>query len=88
MPSRRAEKALKAALVLSTVEPPRTHDLEDLRRRLPEDWRVRRSPRDLARLSVHGVESRVAEVVVHERDRDGVEVGAVPQAEQLVLQAG
>jgi HEPN domain-containing protein len=53
-----AEKALKAALVLSAVEPPRTHDLEDLRRRLPEDWRVRRSPRDLARLSVHGVESR------------------------------
>lgn len=35
-----------------------THDLEDLRRRLPADWRVRQRPHDLARLSVYGVESR------------------------------
>ena len=53
-----AEKALKAALVLSGVEPPRTHDLDDLRNRLPVEWRVKRRHPDLARLSDLAVDSR------------------------------
>lgn len=53
-----AEKALKGALVLSGVAVPRTHDLDDLRNRLPDGWRAKASPPDLASLSVHGVESR------------------------------
>src|SRR3970040_833687 len=46
-----AEKAIKAALVLAGVDPPRTHDLNDLRNRLPDGWRVKRLPLDLGRLS-------------------------------------
>lgn len=42
------EKALKAALVLSDVDPPRTHDLDALRNLLPAGWRVSRRHRDLA----------------------------------------
>lgn len=53
-----AEKALKAALVLATVEPPRTHDLEDLRARLPVGWGVKKHPADLSRLSAFAVDSR------------------------------
>jgi HEPN domain-containing protein len=53
-----AEKALKAALILSGIEPPRTHDLDDLRDRLPGDWRVKRRHADLARLSDYAADSR------------------------------
>lgn len=53
-----AEKALKAALVLEGILPPRTHDLDDLRNRLPAGWRVKRRHPDLARLTDHAVESR------------------------------
>ena len=53
-----AEKALKAALVMSVVDPPRTHDLEDLRGRLPAGWRVARHPADLTKLSTFAVDSR------------------------------
>lgn len=53
-----AEKALKAALTLAGIEAPRTHDLDDLRNRLPTDWRARQGPRDLASLSDFAVDSR------------------------------
>ena len=53
-----AEKALKAALTLAGVDVPRTHDLDDLRNRLPSDWRVRRLHPDLASLSDFAVDSR------------------------------
>ena len=53
-----AEKALKAALTLAGVGLPRTHDLDDLRNRLPSDWRVRRLHPDLASLSDFAVDSR------------------------------
>ena len=53
-----AEKALKAALVLAGVDPPRTHDLNDLRNRLPVGWRVKQSPPDLGRLSAFATDSR------------------------------
>ena len=60
-----AEKALKAALVLSDVDPPRTHELEQLRALLPTDWRVRRNPRDIRRLSRHGVDARYPDDLEH-----------------------
>jgi HEPN domain-containing protein len=53
-----AEKALKAALIVEGIDPPRTHDLDDLRNRLPVGWRVKTRLRDLARLSDHAVDSR------------------------------
>lgn len=52
------EKALKAALILEGVEPRRTHDLDDLRDRLPDDWRVKRRMPELGRLSDYAAESR------------------------------
>ena len=56
-----AEKALKAALALSRIDVPKTHDLDDLRRRLPPDWRVKRRPADLSSLSDLAVDSRYPE---------------------------
>jgi HEPN domain-containing protein len=53
-----AEKALKAALILEGMEPRRTHDLDDLRDRLPADWQVKRRMPDLGRLSDYAAESR------------------------------
>jgi len=81
-----AEKALKAALVLAGIEPPRTHDLEDLRRRLPGDWRVRRRPRDLARLSVYGVESRYPDDLTPVAPIESAT--AVRQAQAVIRQVG
>ena len=52
------EKAFKAALVLDGADPPRVHDLDDLRNRLASDWRVKRRFPDLARLSRYASESR------------------------------
>jgi len=53
-----AEKALKAALIVEGIPPPRTHDLDALRYRLPDGWSVKRRPRDLARLSDYAAEAR------------------------------
>ena len=53
-----AEKALKAALVLSDIDPPRTHDLDALRNLLPAGWRVVRQHPDLAALSRPAVDAR------------------------------
>lgn len=53
-----AEKAIKASLILDGVEPPRVHDLDDLRNRLESRWRVKRRFRNLARLSRYAAESR------------------------------
>lgn len=53
-----AEKALKAALVLDSVDPPRTHDLDELRRLLPRTWRAKKSPGSLSRLTDYAAESR------------------------------
>jgi HEPN domain-containing protein len=52
------EKALKAALILDGTDPPRSHDLDDLRNRLQSRWRVTRRFPDLARLSRYASESR------------------------------
>lgn len=53
-----AEKALKAAVVLSDQTPPKTHDLERLRGMLPTGWKSKRQPADLERLSSYGVRAR------------------------------
>lgn len=53
-----AEKALKAALILERIDPRRTHDLDDLRDRLPAGWRVKLRLPDLSRLSDYAAESR------------------------------
>jgi len=53
-----AEKALKAALTLSGIDAPKTHDLDDLRRRLPSGWRVKEQLSDLSSLSDFAVDSR------------------------------
>ena len=53
-----AEKAIKAALVMDGADPPRVHDLDDLRNRLGPRWRVKRRFPDLARLSRYASESR------------------------------
>jgi HEPN domain-containing protein/predicted nucleotidyltransferase len=46
-----AEKALKAALISLTVEPPRTHSLDELRDLLPLDWSVKTRYPNLKRLT-------------------------------------
>lgn len=38
------EKALKAALVLEGLDPPKVHDLDELRNLLPAGWRVTKRP--------------------------------------------
>ena len=53
-----AEKALKAALILLDIDPPRTHNLQLLVDLLPKDWSVSSVSVDFARLSVWIVESR------------------------------
>jgi HEPN domain-containing protein len=53
-----AEKAMKAALLLSGIEPPRTHDLDGLCELLPGDWRVKQKHHRLDRLTEHAAERR------------------------------
>ena len=53
-----AEKAIKAAIVLDGADPPKSHDLDDLRNRLQSRWRVKRRFPDLARLSTYANEGR------------------------------
>jgi len=53
-----AEKALKAVLVLVQTDFPKTHDLDMLRRLLPQDCSVRTEPADVADLTEWAVEAR------------------------------
>ncbi len=53
-----AEKAVKGALVFQNIEFPKSHDLDLLRRFLPEDWQLKTDPVDLAELSEWSVEAR------------------------------
>ena len=52
-----AEKALKAALVLPDIDPPRTHNLQLLADLLPTDWGVAALEIDFASLSMWAVAS-------------------------------
>ena len=53
-----AEKAMKAALLFSHIEPPRSHDLDALRDRLPDGWRVKKRRAGLDRLTEYAAEHR------------------------------
>ena len=53
-----AEKSLKGALVLEGIDPPRTHDLNELRDLLPDGWEVPGSSGDLEQLSKWAEQSR------------------------------
>jgi len=52
------EKAIKAVLVYCQIEFPFTHDLEDLRLRVPEGWSFRDEAIDADALTQWAVESR------------------------------
>jgi HEPN domain-containing protein len=65
-----AEKALKAALVIEGIRPPATHDLEELRRKLPGTWKVRRTPADLSRLGDYGVDAKYPDNAIQVRPAD------------------
>ena len=53
-----AEKALKAALLLESIEFPFVHDLDILCDLLPEDWTVRDAYSDLSDLTEWAIEAR------------------------------
>ncbi len=53
-----AEKALKAVLVLESIEVPYIHDLQRLRNLFPDGWPAGAGPDALARLTEWGSESR------------------------------
>lgn len=53
-----AEKALKAALVLERIDPPRTHNLIELCNLLPTDWAIPGGDGDLERISQWAEQSR------------------------------
>ncbi len=53
-----AEKAIKAVLVYLQIDFPRTHDLDALRALLPDDWKTKTDPADLAELTEWAVEAR------------------------------
>lgn len=53
-----AEKALKAALIVSGVEYPHRHNLNALRNLLPDGWNVKTEFPELGRLSVWVIDAR------------------------------
>ena len=55
------EKALKAALVAAGVQPPRHHDADDLRDRLPAGWAVKQRFPGLAVMIFYSVTGRYPE---------------------------
>jgi len=52
------EKTLKAILIWSGIDPPRIHDLDELRDSVPQGWSVRGAFPDLAELSFWAVQGR------------------------------
>lgn len=58
------EKALKAALVLEGLDPPKVHDLDELRNLLPAGWQVKKRPASLSQLSDYAVDSRYPDFAV------------------------
>ena len=52
------EKSLKAALVSERIDPPRIHDLHELRDRLPEGWEIPGTVSDLQTISTWVEKSR------------------------------
>ena len=81
-----AEKALKAALVLAGADPERTHELEELRSKLPAGWRCKTLPPDLARLSRFAVNVRYPDSL--EPVTPIMAATAVRQGKAVVLRVG
>ena len=52
------EKAIKAILVYMQTEFPKRHDLDVLRQRIPDDWRIHSEPDDLSELTEWATEAR------------------------------
>jgi HEPN domain-containing protein len=52
------EKSLKAGLLWSAIEPPRRHDLDQLRVLLPQSWMIHNLHPDLGELTEWCVEAR------------------------------
>lgn len=55
-----AEKSLKAALVAEGIDPPRSHDLNELRDLLPDTWEIPGTIAELKRVSEWAEKSRYA----------------------------
>ena len=53
-----AEKSLKAALVAEGIDPPRSHELNELRDLLPDTWEIPGSIAELSRVSEWAEKSR------------------------------
>ena len=65
-----AEKAIKAALIVSGVEPERIHDLISLARELPAGWDTGATDADLDKLSEYALIARYGDVGVTKDDAD------------------
>ncbi len=74
-----AEKAIKAALVLMDIDPPKTHSLDALRDTLPGGWNVQTAFADLAWLSEWNASGRYPGDWPEARHED---------AEQAIAEAG
>lgn len=79
-----AEKALKAALVLLGIDPPRTHNLQLLADLLPAQWGIASLEVDFASLSMWAVESRYPGEWPESTDADA---GAAVTGARAVLDA-
>jgi len=53
-----AEEAIKAGLVALQIAFPLTHNLDGLRNLLPDEWRIKGEPGDLAPLTFWAIEAR------------------------------
>ena len=67
-----AEKALKAALILEGIAFPYTHDLDALKRLLPENWKVHDIHDDLSDLTEWTIEARYPGAWPEPTDADAV----------------
>ena len=73
-----AEKAIKAALTFEAIPFDRTHNLDDLVVRLPDEWQVRRVAGQLTKLTSYGVDTRYPDPMQEPTRQD---------AEQAITQA-
>ena len=73
-----AEKALKAILIFLEIDFPRTHDLNILRRLVPDSWQLKTTHSDLASLTGWAVEALYPSEMPEATDADASE--AIAQA--------
>jgi HEPN domain-containing protein len=75
-----AEKALKAALIVSRRDYPRSHDLDALRDLLPEEWSVVRAFPELAWLGGWQVDARYPEHLADATEAEAREAIGIARA--------